>query len=44
MAELLDYKSVIKEVLNAYIQRGAVDPEAPEKKETDVLFDDERGR
>ena len=26
MAEILDYKTVVKEVLSAYAQKGAVDP------------------
>lgn len=43
MAKPLDYKSIIKDVLSAYVKRGAVDPNAREHKETQLLFDDERG-
>lgn len=43
MDKLLEYKSIVKEVLSAYVKRGAIDPNAREHKETRLLFDDERG-
>jgi len=44
MDKLLKYQQFIKEVLTDYTQRGAVDPNHPEKIETRLFFDDERSR
>ena len=43
MDKLLKYQNIIKEVLTTYTKHGAVDPNAREHKETQLLFDDERG-
>lgn len=38
----MKYQNILKEVLTEYASRGAVDPNAQEHLETQLLFDDER--
>ncbi|MEL6718177.1 MAG: XisI protein [Bacteroidota bacterium] len=44
MDKLLKYQTILKEVLNEYTRQGAVDEEAQEHIETQLLFDDTHSR